>query len=263
MAKLTLAAVESLIAKQTVAFTNEIKTLREEVSSLRSELVAVTAALETTKNCVTQFTGTVPNTDSDHADAATSDSGSKSAAPSFSDVVSASVKTAFREEKSKSEVVIVQFPEKKKDTEELDALCSKICIPARPTAIMRMGRKETAKSPRPMKLTFGSPFDARAFMARVSECKKNGDAEVKDIRCRPCRSPDEQKRYVVLSAQVHKLNQEALATSEETASYSLRNNGEVWKFTQDESSKWKRVTDWTFTPSSSQESGNEEGEPEA
>lgn len=247
MAKLTLAAVESLIANQTEVFKKEIKTLREEVSMLRSELAAVTATIETTKDCVKQFTGTVPNT-------------GESDAPSFSDVVSvvsASVKTAFLEEKSKSEVVIVQFPENKKDTDELDALCSKIHIPARPTAIMRMGKKETAKRPRPMKLTFGSQFDARAFMARVSECKKNGDAEVKDIRCRPCRSPEEQKRHVVLSAQVRKLNEEACAMSEETVSYSLRHNGEVWKFTKDESSKWKRVTDWKFTPAGSQESGNE------
>lgn len=260
MAKLTLAAVESLITNQTAEFKNEIKALREEVSSLRSELAAATATIEMTQTCVTQFTGTVPNTDSADADAATSDSESRIIAPAFSDVVSASVKTAFREEKSKSEVVIVQFPEKKKDTEELDALCSKINIPTRPSAIMRMGNKETAKRPRPMKLTFSSPFDARAFMARVSECKKNGDEEVKDLRCRPCRSPDEQKRYVVLSARVHKLNQDALTKSEETASYSLRNNGEIWKFAKDENNKWKRVTDWKLEPTGSQESGNDQGE---
>ncbi|ELT96319.1 hypothetical protein CAPTEDRAFT_189893 [Capitella teleta] len=161
------------------------------------------------------------------------------------------LKTAMRDEKSKSEVVM-QLPEKN-DNDDLSTLCSKICISVRPTAVTRLGKKEAAKLPRPMKVTFNSPFDARTFLARVSECKKTDDDDVKGIRCRPCRSPEDQARHVALSAQVHKLNETARATENET-SYSLRSNGEVWKFTKDANGKWKRATEWIFTPSP--QSGN-------
>jgi hypothetical protein len=80
-------------------------------------------------------------------------------------------------------------------------------------------------------------------MARVGECKKTDDDDVNGIRCRPCRSPEDQARHATLSAQVHKLNKKARATENETSS-----NGEVWKFTKDVNGKWKRATEWIFTP---------------
>ncbi|ELT95795.1 hypothetical protein CAPTEDRAFT_210712 [Capitella teleta] len=135
----------------------------------------------------------------------------------------------------------MQLPEKKNDNKDLSALCSKICISVRPTAVTRLGKKDAAKLARPMKVTFSSPFDARTFMAWVGECKKTDDDNVKGIRCRPCRSPEDQARHVALSVQVHKLNETARATENET-SYSLRSNGEVWKFTKNANGKWKRAT---------------------
>ncbi|ELT89991.1 hypothetical protein CAPTEDRAFT_198214 [Capitella teleta] len=130
--------VESLIANQTAIFKHEIKSLREEVSSLRAELVAVNATTKATQDCVSQLTGIVPGTDS-------ASQGNSNCRPSFREVVSASVKTPTLVEKSKNEVVIMQLPENKNDNKDLGALCSKICISVRPTAVTRLGeRKEDA-----------------------------------------------------------------------------------------------------------------------
>jgi hypothetical protein len=75
------------------------------IKSLRAELAAVSATTKATQDCVSQLTGTVPGTDS-------ASQGNSNCRPSFSEVVSGSVKTAMRNEKSKSEVVIMQLPEK-------------------------------------------------------------------------------------------------------------------------------------------------------
>jgi hypothetical protein len=125
--------------------------------------------------------------------------------------------------KVKSEVVNKML-ENKQDQKDVENVCERMQFPARPTSILRLG-KETAKLPRPLKITFPSPFDARAFLAKVDAVKKEGDEELKRLNCRPCRTSEEQTRFLKLKADVTKLNDESSATE----SFSLRNNGNVWK----------------------------------
>ena len=183
--------------------------------------------------------------------------GSKSDTFSLTDVVSSSVRLALRDEKSKNEVIIAKMPEKKRDAKDVESLCENISFSVKPTAVTRMGKEPKNDRPRPVKVTFPTPFDARAFLAKVGETKKEEDCNetVTTIRCRPCRSQEEQNRHAKLRAQVRKLNQHATDLGLEEESYSLRQNGEIWKFTKTETGRWKRVTEWTYQPPS-QEAGN-------
>jgi hypothetical protein len=181
----------------------------------------------------------------------------------FAEVVTASVKTALRDEKSKSEVIVAQMPENKKDDDDIKALCDKAGIVIRPTTITRLG-KPSAERTRPVKLTLPTPFDARAFLAKMEETRRNATEDaIKSLRCRPCRSHNDQIRHQSLSAKVHKLNQDAKASGNDTESYSLRSSGEIWKYAKCESGRWKRVIGWSVDPSSLPEpvdSGNGVGE---
>lgn len=61
--------------------------------------------------------------------------------------------------------------------------------------------------------------------------KKNvidGSDPLATIQCHPCRTCEEQVHHTTLSKDVHMLNEEAKSNG--TESYSLHNNGEVWKF---------------------------------
>ena len=250
MSKQALTALEAAIAKQTASFAEEIKALREEVSSLRAELAANTAAANAAATAAAATTTPCASCILMQArpPAGSRDEISTGDAPLWSDVVNSSVKTAVKtalhDEKAKSEIVITKMPENNRDHKDLDDLCTRMQFPARPTSITRLG-KDTTNLPRPIKVTFPTPFEARAFLAKAEAVKREGDADLKKIRCRPCRNSDEQTRYLKLKDEVAKLNETAVAKQ----SYSLRNNGEVWKFAEDAERKWKRVRDWTYTPS--------------
>ena len=102
-------------------------------------------------------------------------------------------------------------------------------------------------------------------MAKAEELKQADDENLKKIRCRPCRNRDEQARYQRQHETVQSLNDTAKKNGvHNNESYSLRNNGQIWKFTKRENGKWQRVADWKFSPSSAatpeapetQEAGN-------
>jgi hypothetical protein len=74
---------------------------------------------------------------------------------------------------------------------------------------------------------------------------------VKKIRCRPCRNRDEQARYRQQHETVRKLNSTAKDNGvHDKESYSLRNNGQIWKFTERDNGKWQHMADWELPPSS-------------
>jgi hypothetical protein len=113
---------------------------------------------------------------------------------SWSDTVKTSIKAVLQDEQSRSEVVLSQMPEKKSDTTDVQDLCSRIDVSVRPTAVVRLGKDET-KAPRPVKVTFQMPFDARIFLAKANELKKVNDDSIKKIHCRHCSSREEQARF--------------------------------------------------------------------
>ena len=104
--------------------------------------------------------------------------------------------------------------------------------------------------PRPTKVTFASPFDARLFLAKFDNASKSDGAEVgailKDTRCRPCRSSEEQSRHKLLISQMKQLNKDSKEAGRTSESFSLRNSGEIWKFTKTDNNKWRRDADWVF-----------------
>ncbi|ELT89710.1 hypothetical protein CAPTEDRAFT_193703 [Capitella teleta] len=89
-------------------------------------------------------------------------------------------------------------------------------IPTRPSAVVRMG-KDGKKAPRPVK--------------------------------RPCRGSEEQVRYLKQKEETWKLNDNAKKNGvHESESFSLRNNGEIWKYIKHNDGKWKRVAEWKRRP---------------
>ena len=166
----------------------------------------------------------------------------------WADIVKASVKSALRDQSTKAEVVM-HLPENDHDSEDVAALCEKTSIAVRPSTVIRIG-KLRANKPRPLKAIFPTKFDARTFISKIEALKTESgtDDAIRKIRCRPCRTPEEQKRYAALAKEVHTLNESAKNSG--TESYSIRQNGEVWKF-EKRGDGWKRVTDWVFTSSSS------------
>jgi hypothetical protein len=181
------------------------------------------------------------------------------------EAVSASLKSALREEKTKCEVVLA-LPENKQDTKDIEEMCQRLQISTRPSALTRMGESSTSNKARPLKATFASHFDARLFLAKVGE--NNHNAENPAIRCRPCRSSKEQARYMTLRPQVKSLNDTARENGV-NESFSIRQNGEVWRFTKRENGKWRRDVNWKLASSPALEPqspsdatpGNESGTP--
>lgn len=221
MTKLTLAAVQDLVKKQTEILVAEIQSLREDVAVLRTELAA--AQEERASNQPQQL-----------ASIATSNEGKRSVA----DVVKASVCSALDEEKAKKEVVIQKLPENDRDVQDVHELCEKITVTVKPETVIRLG-KPNPNRPRSLKVSFPTSFDARTFMSKVEQCKES-EPDSFEIRCRAGRTREQQ----ALSSKVYKLN----LKSKSGESYSLRSNGDVWKYGKGEDGKWLKVTDWTFPP---------------
>ena len=163
----------------------------------------------------------------------------------FAIVVKETVKSVFDDESVKKDVII-RIPENKRDKSDVDDLCQKVESQVKPCAITRIG-KPTSERTRPLKASFPTPFDARTFIAKFDACKKDNDPDnsLSGISCRPCRTRDEQARYASARAEVKKLNDDAKTSGE--VSYSLRYNGDVWKFKKS-GEKWVRVKEWTYSP---------------
>eukprot|EP00914_Ancora_sagittata_P011463 GHVO01022286.1.p3 GENE.GHVO01022286.1~~GHVO01022286.1.p3 ORF type:complete len:121 (-),score=15.81 GHVO01022286.1:827-1189(-) len=93
---------------------------------------------------------------------------------------------------------------------------------------------------RMMKVTFTSNFDARTFMSRF-EANKDKDG-VPSIFIRPYRTKEDQVKYKRYKKDVKDLNDAAKEAGDE-CSYSLRNNGAIWKFVQVDG-RWRRDENW-------------------
>lgn len=162
---------------------------------------------------------------------------------SFSDVLRQTVKNAFHEEKIKCDIIISKLPESTNETNFMSELCSKMNFAARPTNSHRLGKK--GNRPRLVKVSFPTAFDARTFTSGYDQFRReNRDDQVYGgLRIRPSRTKDEQAVFTKSSDIAHRLNTEAREKNL-PESYSVRDNGSIWKFTKSSDGAWKRNRDW-------------------
>ena len=213
MAKLTLAAVKSLIDEQTTTLMNEIKILKDEVAVLKTELAAIKTP-----------------------DQPTSINNLAAEKLIITDAVTASMDAALEEERVKKEVVILKLPERNMDTLDVNELCKNV----KPENLIRLGKINERRS-RPLKVTFPSSFDARVFMSKIKEMRESNPDEF-EIYCRPGRT----RKQMALRRKVFEMNQKANGGE----SFSVRKNGDVWKYKKTDDGKWVREPEWTYLPTS-------------
>ena len=166
---------------------------------------------------------------------------------SFSDVLRQSVKNAFQEEKIKCDVIISKLPESTDETTFVSELCSKLNLEAKPRNSHRLGKKERKKGDRPrlVKVSFPTAFDARTFTSGYDKFRREirDDDVYGNLRIRPSRTKDEQAVFTKSSDIAHRLNTEAREKNL-PESYSVRDNGSIWKYTKTSDGAWKRDRDW-------------------
>lgn len=217
MAKLTLTAVKTLIEEQTRILMIEIQTLKHEVTELKKELATVKTPVQSTpmNNPATEKT--------------------------FADVVRDTVKSTIHEEQLKSELIIGNVDDNGKDTDFMAELCDKMdCL--KPVELKRLGNKSTNKK-RLIKASFPTAFDARAFKAKYAQIKRNTDVVMPSIRVRQSRSKEEQAKLTTVIKLAQHLNKTAKEANA-NHSFSVRDNGEIWKYAKDDEGKWSRDADW-------------------
>lgn len=177
---------------------------------------------------------------------------------SFSDALRNSVKSVFQEERCKSDVVIAKVDEGGDDNAFLKELCQKMDFAVKPTEPQRLGKR--GERPRLLKVTFPTAFDARSFMARYEERRRERSDDFPVLRLRSGKTKEELAAFSRSSKEAFKLNEEA-KTAGKNESYSLRDDASIWKFIKQENGSWKRDKDWRpvaadATPSQSEDSGN-------
>lgn len=167
--------------------------------------------------------------------------------PDYAEAVRKSVQSVFDQEKCKNDVMISKAEEKGEDQHFVKDLCNKLDFETQPIGIMRVGHKSNASNHhRLLKVTFANGFDARSFRARFAERRKaeqGKDHDLPNIHMRAGRSREEQALFKEQGDMVHTLN-EAAKKDGDNASFSLRENGQIWKFTKSHNGKWVRDENW-------------------
>ena len=139
------------------------------------------------------------------------------------------------------ELILVGLTEEIKDselTEYIKKVTNELNISVEasfPSNVTRLGRQlpNDRERKRLVKITFSSPESARLYKLAFD---KQGGSKCFNFRLRNSLPP--QMRYI--SKKVFKLNQE----SDAATSYSLRDDGVVWKFVKN-GEKWERDFNWT------------------
>ena len=211
---------------------DEVKDLKDsnrdllnEVSQLRAQ---VTSLLD--KSCPTCA-----------SNASATPSSANGTSPSFADVVRQSVQHALQDEQAKKDIVISKVAESEQDQQVVDDVCEKLNSANRPVELRRLGTKKENRQ-RLLQVTFNSHFDARTFRARYEERRKSHN-DLPNWRLRFGRTKEEQTLFTKTSDTVFKLNKNA-KDAKLNESYSIRNDGSVWKFVMLENGSWKRDKDW-------------------
>ena len=218
------AILEPLLKQVTDQLQQEIADLKCQVNDLQSKLVAQ------------QTSNPIESDDDWSVVPPPRQKGQKT----FARVVEQSVKAALQEDRCKRDVVISGAPEEGDDMKLIGKLCEKMEFATKPTNAERLGKKEDRA--RLLKLSFTSSFDARAFMARYSQARQN-DPELPRYRLRSGKSKEEWSAFKKHLTLANKLNEDARKNKDDV-SYSVRDNGQIWKFAKNDSGAWRRVSDW-------------------
>lgn len=210
----------------------ELTELRSQVESLSTQLT------QQSVSCACHMTNP-----SDETIAGSRNQSNNNASASFADVVRNSVQSTLRDEQIKSQIIISKVDEKANATQFLTNLCEKMSFTTeKSTDIERIGRKSSDRN-RLLKVSFQTPFDARSFKARFDELKRENDTDLPNIRVRPSKTKKERELFSKNSQLAHKLNEEAKRDNS-AFSFSLRDDGHIWKFVQQEDGKWKKDKDF-------------------
>ncbi|ELU06290.1 hypothetical protein CAPTEDRAFT_214601 [Capitella teleta] len=154
--------------------------------------------------------------------------------PSFADAVKKSVHAALKEDKAICDVIISKVEEKGKDESFAADLCSKISFDTKPIGVMRLGcKKVDTHHHRLLKLSFNTNFEARAFRSRFED---------------PGRNQEDQAAFRKSVIVANTLNKEAKCEGD-MCSYSVRDNGSIWKFEKQADGKWVHILDWKLEKS--------------
>ena len=156
-------------------------------------------------------------------------------------VVRDTVRDNRMHDEAKAQVVIANAKDEGKDEAFITDLLRNINHNAMPKETVRIGRK-TENKDRMMRVTFGSNFDARTFLSRF---ENKGNDDVPSIQVRPYRSKEEQMNYNKHKKKLKDLNDAAKEAGDD-CSYSLRNNGAIWKFIKVGENKWRRDDSWVL-----------------
>jgi hypothetical protein len=168
----------------------------------------------------------------------------------FNDVVRQSDTSALNDERHESDVVIGRAPESGDDNIFIASICEKMGFNTKPSTTHRLGKPTAGNSnPRLLKVTFPTSFDARSFMAAFEAKRMDKDLNLPAIRLRSGKSKEELEVFRKSAKLAYNLNAEAKkAGRQHSESFSLRDNGDIWKFATNENGAWKRVTGWSPPP---------------
>ena len=149
--------------------------------------------------------------------------------------------TALREDRTKCDVIISGAPEASSDTRFVSDLCQTMNFDIQPRNPQRLGK--VGDRPRLLKATFPSPFDARTFIARYDQHRREKTDNLPTIRIRSNKTKDKRVAFSrgskIAFALNKKANEDGLPES-----YSLRDDGSVWKYVKSDNGKWRRERDW-------------------
>lgn len=217
--------------------------LQEAINRLQQQLTAMQGQLKDLQDRmksapVPQAADSLPESSPDEGASWTTVSSHRK---SFSDVVRRSVETALHDERCKQDVIISGAQEND-DKKFIDDLCSIMDFSTKPTSYRRLGEK--GSRPRLLMASFPSAFDARSFIVRYDNARKEKTQGLPVLRLRTGKNNNERAVFRKSATLAFKLNNEAREAGIEE-SYSLREDGSIWKFKKTDDGVWKRERNWT------------------
>ena len=165
--------------------------------------------------------------------------GDNSITPAVAEVVRSTVESAMNNTDAKKELILIGVQEGD-DQHFLSELCNKMDFASDSPELVRIGHKADGRK-RLLKLTFPSNFDARKFKAKFDQLKSE-KKDIPNIRMRLGKTKQEREMYARNKQTAKKLNED---TKDTKCSFSLRENGSIWRFVKGDDGKWKRDRDWS------------------
>ena len=223
-----------------------ISGLASQLNELREQLASLQARLDSPPELLPHSGSSCNHDDDDDDGSGWTVQTNPKKKRSFSEVLQQSVTTALREERVHCDVIVAKAPESANDAQFINDVCTKMSFPTCPRDTMRLGKKSEGR-PRLLKVTFPSAFDASSFMARYDQAERTKTEGLPSLRLRPSMSREERPAFAKSSKLVFDLNTKA-KNDALPESYSLRNDGSVWRFCKTHDGKWRRDRSWRPEP---------------